>query len=147
MGGFGAAHLGFKHPELFGAVSVSAGALIDFAQPPPTGDGRPGRVFRTVWGGDAARFRADDPFDLARRNADRVRGRTAVRVFCGDQDRLLERNERFHRLLEELGIAHEYTVVPGAEHGYDEKVERLGIGHFAFFARAFAAAAGVEIRR
>jgi acetyl esterase/lipase len=143
MGGFGAARLGFKHPELFGAVSVSAGALIDFAARAGDGDARPSRVFRTVWGGDAARFRADDPSTLLRRNADRIRGRTAVRIFCGDQDGLLGRNELLHDLLDELGIAHEYTIVPGAGHGYDEKVERLGVGHFGWFGRAFAGAAGV----
>jgi S-formylglutathione hydrolase FrmB len=29
MGGFGAAHFGFKYPDLFGAVSIMAGALLD----------------------------------------------------------------------------------------------------------------------
>jgi endo-1,4-beta-xylanase len=136
MGGFGAAHLGFKHPDLFGAISISAGALIDFAAPSSSDDARRGRVFKTVWGGDPDRFRADDPSTLARANADRVRGRTAVRIFCGDQDSLLDRNTRFHRLLEELDIEHEYTIVPGVGHPYDEKIERLGLGHFAFFGRA-----------
>jgi endo-1,4-beta-xylanase len=141
MGGFGAAHLGFKYPDLFGAISISAGALIDFAGV-AAGDGRRSRVFNTVWGGDAARFRADDPSTLARANADRVQGRTAVRIFCGDQDGLLDRNARFHELLQELGVEHEYTVVPGAGHPYDEKIERLGVGHFGFFRRAFSVAAG-----
>jgi acetyl esterase/lipase len=141
MGGFGAAHLGFRYPDLFGAISISAGALIDFSAR-STEDGRPSRVFKTVWGGDAARFHADDPSTLARANADRVRGRTAVRSFCGDQDSLLGRKELFHRLLQELDIEHEYTVVPGAAHPYDDKIERLGVGHFAFFGRAFASLAG-----
>src|SRR5215212_10282839 len=48
MGGFGAARLGFKHPGLFGAVSISAGALIDFAVAAAGGDARPSRVFQTV---------------------------------------------------------------------------------------------------
>ncbi|MGN6675226.1 MAG: alpha/beta hydrolase-fold protein [Thermomicrobiales bacterium] len=140
MGGFGAAHLGFKYPELFGAISISAGALIDFAAPPPGEDVNRARLFNVVWGGDPARFHAADPATLARASADRVRGRTSVRIFCGDQDGLLERNALFHQLLEELGIDHEYTVVPGAGHSYDEKLERLGVGHFAFFRRAFAGA-------
>ncbi|MFN8511047.1 MAG: hypothetical protein U0841_00300 [Chloroflexia bacterium] len=63
-------------------------------------------------------------------------------LFCGDQDGLLERNARLHALLGELGIANEYTVVPGAGHGYDEKLERLGVGHFAFFRQAFADVTG-----
>ena len=32
MGGFGAAHLGFKYPEIFGAVSIMSGALFDDSQ-------------------------------------------------------------------------------------------------------------------
>jgi acetyl esterase/lipase len=103
---------------------------------------RRARVFKTVWGGDADRFHADDPFTLARANADRVRDRTAVRIFCGDQDSLLARNAQFHQLLEQLDIEHEYTVVPGAGHPYDDKVERLGLGHFAYFRQAFASVAG-----
>jgi endo-1,4-beta-xylanase len=138
MGGFGAARLGFKYADLFGAISVSAGALIDFAAAAPSDDGRRRRVFETVWGGDADRFRADDPFTLAHEYADRVRGRTAVRIFCGDQDSLLPVSARFHELLRELGVEHEYTVVPGAGHPYDEKIERLGVQHFGFFGRAFA---------
>ena len=138
MGGFGAAHPGFKYPELFCAISVSAGALIDFAVPSSNDDVRRKRVFDTVWGRDSDRFRADDPSTLARASADRVRGRTAVRIFCGDQDSLLDRNTRFHELLQTLEVEHEYTVVPGAGHPYDEKIERLGLGHFVFFARAFA---------
>ena len=143
MGGFGAAHLGFKYPDLFGTVSISAGALIDFAAPAPADDVRRARVFKTVWGADPERFRADDPSTLVRANADRIRGRTLVRSFCGDQDSLLERNNQFHQLLQELDIEHEYTIVPGAAHPYDDKIERLGVGHFEFFSRAFG---GVAVR-
>jgi acetyl esterase/lipase len=142
MGGYGAAHLGFKYPDLFGTISISAGALIDFSQGRPSDDVRRKRVFDTVWGGDAERCRADNPFELARANADRVRGRTLVRSFCGDQDSLQPLNDRFHELLLELGIEHEYTIVPGAAHPYDDKIERLGLPHFGFFQQAFASVAG-----
>jgi acetyl esterase/lipase len=142
MGGFGAAHLGFKYPDLFGTISISAGALIDFSAASPRDDVRRSRVFRTVWGGDRSRFEADDPSTLARANADRVRGRTLVRSFCGDLDSLLGLNDRFHALLQELGIEHEYTIVPGAAHPYDEKIERLGLPHFGFFRQAFASVVG-----
>ena len=138
MGGFGAARLGFGHPELFGAVSISAGALLDAdrIRENPT---RQRGLFRSVWGEDFAYFEACSPWHITRQNADAIRGRTAVRVVVGDQDRLLGANERYHQLLDELGIAHTYTVVPGAGHGYDEKFLPLGVGSFAFFADAFAA--------
>ena len=136
MGGFGAGHIGFKYPELFGAVSLSAAALIDFA----AGDSARGATFNTVWAGDSARFRADDPFTLVRQNADKIRGRQTIRLFCGDQDRLLEGSQRMHALLDELGIENELEVVPGAVHSYESKLERLGLSHFAWFARALGAA-------
>lgn len=134
MGGFGAAHLGFKYPELFCAVSVSAGALIDFAA-----EGRARSILNAVWGGEAERFRADDPMRLLRANADRIRGRQAIRVFCGDRDSLLPQSAALHDLLDELGIAHDYEVVPGAVHSYDSKLERLGAQHFGWFAGALGA--------
>lgn len=135
MGGFGAGHLGFKYPELFGAVSLSAAALIDVA----TGDSACGATFNTVWAGDAARLRAEDSFALARRNADRIRGCQTIRLFGGDQDRLLQGSERLHALLDDLGVANALEVVPGAVHSYESKLERLGLSHFAWFARALRA--------
>jgi acetyl esterase/lipase len=132
MGGFGAGHLGFKYPELFGAVSLSAAALIDFAA-------NGGATLNKVWGGDAATFRAEDPFTLVRQNADRIRGRQLIRLFCGDQDRLLEGSQRMHELLDKLRIENELEVVPGAVHSYESKLERLGLNHFSWFARALGA--------
>lgn len=141
MGGYGAAHLGFRYPELFGAVSISAGALIDFAGQAPA-EARRQATLRSVWGGDPARARADDPTTIVRASADRIRGRQAIRIFCGDQDRLLPRNAAFSALLTELDLAHEYEVVPGAEHSYDSKLERLGLPHFAWFSRSLSSPSG-----
>jgi acetyl esterase/lipase len=131
MGGFGAAHLGFKYPELFGAVSLSAAALIDFGTTAPHG-----ATMRAVWDADPARFQADDPMQLVRANVDRIRGQQAIRIFCGDRDNLLPRSQAMHALLDELGVRHEYEVVPGAVHSYDSKLERLGVQHFSWFDRA-----------
>jgi endo-1,4-beta-xylanase len=136
MGGFGAAHLGFKYPELFGAVSMSAPALIDFA----AGDASRGATFRAVWGAEPVRFQADDPMRLVRTNLDGIRGQQSIRIFCGDLDNLLPRSQAMHELFGELGIEHGYEVVPGAVHSYDSKLERLGVGHFAWFARSMGAA-------
>jgi acetyl esterase/lipase len=135
MGGFGAARIGFGYPDLFGTVSLSAGAYIEPARLAE------GPRFHSIYGGDRAYLEETNPWNVVRRNATQIRGRTLVRVFVGDQDRLLENNRRYHALLDELGIAHEFTVVPGAEHSYDDKVQWLGLGHFAFWAAAFERAA------
>jgi acetyl esterase/lipase len=72
-----------------------------------------------------------------RRNAARIKALgQRVRIFVGGEDRLLEANRTFHALLDELGIAHEYVEVPGAGHGYDDKVDRLGLPFFAWFGGA-----------
>lgn len=130
MGGFGAARLGFAYPDLFSAVSISAGALVSLER---LLEG-PAHLFHSIWGGDQAYFEACNPSAIVRQNADRIRGHAHVRIFCGDQDRLLDRNERFHALLDELDIPHEWTVVTGAGHGYEDKVKRLGLEHFRFWA-------------
>lgn len=138
MGGFGAARLGFGFPDLFGAVSISAGGLLDLdlARTEPT---RRNGVYRSIWGSDPTYLEACNPSVIVRRNASAIRGRTPVRIVVGNQDALLPINERYHQLLNELAIAHDYIVVPGVDHSYDAKIERMGVNSFAFFAKALAA--------
>ncbi len=69
-------------------------------------------------------------------NADSLRDHMAVGIVGDDQDVLLERNAPLHRLLDQLRVAHASTVLPGAGHGDDEKLERSGVGHLAYFRRA-----------
>jgi enterochelin esterase-like enzyme len=97
MGGYGAAHLGFKYPELFGAVVVNAGALLD---PNLTNIPKEGPMFG-VFGADNARRKAEHPRELARANADRLRGRMRIRIGCGSLDNLLPRNQDLHEVLQE----------------------------------------------
>jgi acetyl esterase/lipase len=133
MGGYGAAYLGFKHPELFGAVSISAGALLTAE----TFAGRDRGLFRSVFGGDRAYCERESPWRIVEQNAAAIRGRTHVRIFVGDQDRLIEQCAAFQALLQRLDIASDYIVVPGAQHSYDEKIAWMGVQSFDFFARAF----------
>ena len=88
MGGYGAAHLGFKYPDLFGVVGINAGALIQLnAQTMPD-------IFTKMFGADAANVKANDPFELVRKNADAIRGKTTIRLAVGDQDGLQENDKR-----------------------------------------------------
>lgn len=133
MGGFGAAYLGFRYPELFGAVSILAGAMHT---PESLRDLR-GNIFKEVYG-DLGRARDRSPWNLAREQATNLRGRTRVRIFVGREDDLLERNERFHELLEELAIEHEWNVVPSAGHDLSLLLENWPGDPLAFYERAFA---------
>jgi endo-1,4-beta-xylanase len=133
MGGFGAARLGFKFPGLFGAVSIMAGALMDDESAPSTRS----ELFQKNFGGDLKYFRAASPWTLVENNADGLRGRTFVRIGVGKEDNLLERNEKYHKLLERLGIEHEFFVVPGVAHNGALFYKTLGTEHFRFYDRAF----------
>jgi enterochelin esterase-like enzyme len=120
MGGFGAAHLGFKYPDVFGAVSMFSAALFDNSN-------------------DKAFLEATSPWKLVARNADAIRGRTPIRMIVGDQDSLLELNRKFDLLLDSLNIEHQFVVLPGIGHNAALLYQGLGDGAFAFYAKAWGA--------
>jgi endo-1,4-beta-xylanase len=116
MGGFGAARLGFKFPELFGTVVVSAGALQNSNGFNPE----------------------EHPKQLARQNADKLR-KTRIHIGCGAQDGLLPLNLELHRLLQQLGIEHSYQVVPDMAHDSALYYEKLGTKAFEFHRKSLEA--------
>jgi endo-1,4-beta-xylanase len=118
MGGYGAFHLGFKYPEVFGMIS----GLCNGVSVP--GTSAPGRPPATP--GDLAA----NPFVLAEKNLAAIRGRMPIRIIVGTEDFTLAANEAFHAHLTKLGIPHEYKILPGVSHGYKEYYERLD---FSFF--------------
>ncbi len=133
MGGYGAAYIGFKHPELFGSVSILSGALH-------TGESlktNRREIFDAVHGGDMAYAEKHSPWAVVRDNADRIRGETDVRIHVGALDGLLERNQRYHMLLEELGIDHEWSIVPDAPHDLAVLLANWEGDPFTFYANAF----------
>ena len=110
MGSYGAAHLGFKYPELFGIVTINAGALIK-----PRAAVQPA-VFEKMFGSSEEYVMANDPTVLLRKNADAIRGKTFIRVAVGDQDNLMVLNKALHDSLTELNIEHDWEIVPGVAH-------------------------------
>jgi acetyl esterase/lipase len=135
MGGAGAPKLGFKYPELFGAVSILAGALHDLESYKSRGT-----AFQDIYGGKADYFEANSAWKLVEQNADRIRGKTAVRIVVGGKDALLDRNTAYHELLEKLEIAHDFTVVPDAPHSPGPLFDGVGDATWTFFKRAFGEA-------
>jgi enterochelin esterase-like enzyme len=135
MGGYGAAHLGFKYPDLFGTVVVNAGALLD---PYPRDIPHDGPMFG-VYGEDRERRIAAHPLTLARQNAARLRDQH-VRIGCGSLDSLLPFNRELHDLLQELGIAHAYQIVPDVAHDAALYYRKLGPEVFQFHRQALQAA-------
>ena len=126
MGGYGAAHLGLKYPELFGTVVVNAGALID---PSLVNIPQNGPMYG-VFGNDNERRIAEHPLTLARKNADKLRNQTHIRIGCGSLDNLLPRTQELHELLTQLGVPHE--VVPDVAHNSQLYYQKLGTKVFEF---------------
>ena len=138
MGGYGAAHLGFKYPDVFGTVGVMAGALIE-----PRAEVQPA-VFEKMFGADKAYVDVNDPFALVRKNVEAIRGRTVIRVAVGDQDNLQVRDRAFHDLLTELKIEHEFELVPGVEHNGVKFYKTLGERAFVWYQKALTGLPRVE---
>jgi endo-1,4-beta-xylanase len=128
MGGFGAAHLGFKYPELFGAVSIIDGALVDLN----TMQNRHAELYQRIFGGKEERFEAENPRKLLAKNADAIRGKTTVRLAVGA---LLPGNRSFHEQLLGLQIDHDYDAT-GEGHNHSAIYDSLGDKNWQFYRRA-----------
>ena len=116
MGGFGALHLAFRHPELFSAVSAHSAALIE--KLPAFLGGVAGSPRARVLGGtfgippDAAFWERNSPIALARTAA-----LTNLKVYfdCGDQDDFGFESgaSALDRVLTSRKIPHEFHLYPG----------------------------------
>src|SRR5262249_40609440 len=128
MGGYGALHIAFRHPELFGSVSAHSAALIErlpevssagFRQSPLA------RILGGVFGSppDSAFWGRNSPLRLAR--SARLAG-LHIYFDCGDQDDYgFEAGAAaLHKLLAARGVAHEYHAYPGG-HSWSYFAEHL----------------------
>ncbi len=131
MGGYGALLIAFKHPELFAGVAAHSAALFDeLPQPPKSAEDRGGRyryeLASKLFGSppDPAFFQANNPLYLARTNAASIK-RLKIYFDIGESDRYgFERgNAQLSAVLKAAGVAHEYTLAPGA-HGWSFLVDR-----------------------
>ncbi|MCB1121494.1 MAG: alpha/beta fold hydrolase [Verrucomicrobiae bacterium] len=134
MGGAGAAKIGFKYPEIFGVVSIFAGALHDLETYRGLAGGSP---FKETYGSDDAYFQSNSPWELVLKNQDAIRGRTHVRIVVGEDDGLYAKNQAFHELLSRCGIEHEYIHVPGVAHQNRMLCELVADKTAAFYSKAF----------
>jgi poly(3-hydroxybutyrate) depolymerase len=143
MGGYGAARLGFKFPEMFRAVSiVGAGPMqAELIQAPRAGRKRAAELLAKVYGGDQAYFRSVSPPTLAELNAETITKGSLVRMVIGDKDETFENNRLFHEHLDSLKIPHTWTVLPGVAHDPMDVLRAMGDDNWAFYRAAFGEAA------
>ena len=143
MGGYGAARLGFKFPEMFRAASiVGAGPMqAELIQAPRAGRQRASELLGKVYGGDQAYFRSVSPRTLAEQNADTITKGSLVRMVIGNKDETFENNRLFHEHLDALKIPHTWTVLPGVAHDPMGVLRAMGDDNWAFYRAAFGQAA------
>jgi putative tributyrin esterase len=140
MGGFGALHLAFHHPELFGSVSAHSAAVIEKAPAINVTDSAENgrlRIFGAVFGSppDRAFWDRVNPLTLAR-TADLAH--LAIYFDCGAQDDY-GFNVGAEALDHELAarqLPHEFHIYPGG-HNWAYFSEHLP-GSLEFHSRVFA---------
>ena len=137
MGGFGTLHLGFKYPEVFGAMTALAHAPIR----PDSGWPKVDAVWKSgPFAGNVEYFKGNDPFLLVVKNADAIRQGTRVRLIVGDADNpnTVARTKELREKMAGLKVPCELALVPGVKHSYMNLYEQLGDKEFAFYKQVFA---------
>jgi len=123
MGGYGALHLGMRHPDVFGSASAHSAALLaKFPNPLPT-EGRWGfyaRILQGPFGSplDESYWEANSPLTLA----EHPEQFADLKVYfdCGDHDRygFEEGAQLLDQILTGKGFPHEFHLRPG-NHGWN----------------------------
>ena len=122
MGGYGALHLGMRHPDVFGSASAQSAALVPkFPNPLPT-EGRWGfyaKVLQGPFGSPLSEsyWEANSPLTLA----EHPENFHSLKLYfdCGEQDRygFEEGAQLLDKILTAHGFAHEFHLRPG-NHGW-----------------------------
>jgi enterochelin esterase-like enzyme len=139
MGGYGAARLGFKYPQLFGAVSILAGGPLDLDFAGPRVAGNPAereRILNGTFGSDLDYYRSQNPIRVAEQQADAVRGKVRVRMAVGSHDNTGPLNRAYSEHLKKLNIAHTFTIVSGLGHDTLALLKGLGDANWEFYRAA-----------
>ncbi|MCF8002625.1 MAG: esterase family protein [Chromatiaceae bacterium] len=144
MGGYGAARLGLKYPEMFAGISIlGAGPL----QESFSDFGARGmalvrkRTMTRVYGDDQSFFMRNSPWKIAEQNADAIhRNAPVVRIAIGEQDRMLETNRAFSQHLDRLNIEHNFLILPDVGHNTRALIKALGPSNWSFYRSVFATA-------
>jgi hypothetical protein len=121
--------------EPFGTVVINAGGLKD---PSPMNIPEDDPMFG-VLGADNARQVAEHPKELARKNADKLRAKTNIRIGCSSLDDLLPGNQALHEVLTQLGIQHQYEGVSDVVHNSGIYYRTLGTKVFEFHRKCLRA--------
>lgn len=142
MGGYGAARLGIKYSDIFGAVSIlGAGPMqIDFTEskgPKKMAPDR-ARIMKNVYGDDPEYFKEMSPWLLAGQYTDKMRvSKSVIRIVIGEQDSIKKPNLDFAAHLTRLRIPHTLRVIPNVGHEPMRLYQAMGRDNWLFYTRLF----------
>jgi S-formylglutathione hydrolase FrmB len=143
MGGYGALHLGFRHPELFASAGAHSAALLEKLPTVAISDSRQtarSRILGNVFGSplDPVFWKQNDPLVIAR-----VANLSALRIYfdCGSEDDFgfQDGAAALDKVLSSRHIPHEFHLYPGG-HNWVYVAEHLP-ALLQFHFRAFESAA------
>jgi len=130
---YGAARIGFRHPEMFCGISILAAGPLDpeFEGPRATGNPLRDQILEDVCLGDMGYFKATHPWTLAESGAEVLRKPgTIIPQAVGSKDFTFYLSRRFHEYLDTLKIPHEFHVVKDVGHQTPELMAGLANGEF-----------------
>jgi enterochelin esterase-like enzyme len=140
MGGYGAARIGFKRPDLFSGISILAGGPLDLNFQGPRAERNPAlreQILRDVCSNDMNYFQSISPWMIAENSKSiLVQNETAIRQIVGTSDNSLDLNRKFHKRLSDLKIPHEYFELPNVDHDARLIFQALGAKSGDFYRRA-----------
>ncbi len=142
MGGYGAARLGIKYSNIFGAVSIlGAGPMqLDFTASKGPKEKAPDRVriMKNVYGNDPAYFRAISPWVLSEDYANKIpASKSIIRIVIGEQDNIKVPNLDFAAHLTWLRIPHVLRIIPNVGHEPMKLYQAMGGANWHFYTRLF----------
>lgn len=144
MGGYGAARIGFKHPDLFAGVSILAGGPLDLEFEGPRAIHNPmlrKQILTDVCSGDMEYFKEISPWSIAESSAEKLREKKMViRQAVGSRDNTRDLNARFHERMEALKVPHEFAELPEVTHDAKAILDELGERNGKFYRRALGIA-------
>lgn len=146
MGGLGAARLGLRYPDVFGAMSMLGAGPLDLDFNGPRARGNPAeraQILRDVYSDDMNYYTAQNPFTVAEQYTATFRGTsqalTRFRQIVGSLDFTAPANEDFRAHLARLAITQDYILVPNVGHDVMRLFEVIGERNWAFYRAVFGA--------
>jgi pimeloyl-ACP methyl ester carboxylesterase len=131
MGGWGAAHLAFKYPDRFCAVTLVSALLYTY-------DHFPQR--QRIFNESESAYYAEDPITRAHRDADKLKDALKIRLLAGGNDnhyRGLDFARNFDKRLTQWNIPHTLTIAPRVDHNDGDLYQTLGPSAFTFYKQIF----------